>query len=388
MKEESIKTKILKRIPFIQYLKGIMKYDKIKKSIKEVDQYKEKQIEGTLTANNVNISKKKMLKKFILSDIKNKDVVHEYLNSKINIIKENFNYDYDGTKEVTLVCLVKDDKYRIQELLKYYRKLGIKRFVFLDNKSTDGTYELLYNQEEKDINLYLINDKYTTYRREAWLNLIYEHIGYEKWILCVDSDEFFSYIGQEKHTINEFATKLKNGRARCLLLDMYSKNYIFQENTNDVIENYCYFDTNTYYNVNTYKSNLILGGPRMRVFSTENQKMLCTVSKYPLFFYEEGDWQGCSHWQFPYKKNYSNEIIAVLKHYKFMFKDMEKYKKRIEEKNYASGSLEYKKYFEVLNENKKVTFYFENSEKLEDTSNLKNIIVSGKYRIKNIFDVE
>lgn len=374
------KNNILKKIKCFQIIDGIINFKHIKPILNYINNYELKIEDGYVNINDLN---KKALRYFVFSEPKNAEVTKFFLDSKIKIVNENFSFKEVNENEVILVCLVKDDYKKITQLIPYYRKLGIHYFCFIDNCSSDGTYEYLLNQ--LDVNLYLTEEKYSTQKREGWMNRIYNYIGYNKWILCIDSDELFTFINQEKNDISKLVKKLNYldvKRARCLLLDMYSKENLFSENTPNLFEKIKYFDSVGYETVESHRCFFINGGPRKRLFSNDKEILNCTVSKYPLFYFEKGDFQGSSHWSFPYKKN-GEELIGVIRHYKFMKDDFSKYKQRVIEKNYSNGSLEYQKYISVVENNKNISFYYSESNEYKNSNDLKKICVSNK----NIIDV-
>ena len=82
---------------------------------------------------------------------------------------------------VVLICVVKDDLVRIRKFMDHYHKLGVTHFVFVDNESTDGTYEFLLEQEDCDV--YECNQTYSSLRRVVWINKlisVYQIAGYCK----------------------------------------------------------------------------------------------------------------------------------------------------------------------------------------------------------------
>lgn len=378
---------LFSKVPFFQNFTNFHHRESVKEICAEISNYVPREKENYINIKNYGMLKD-ILKRFVKRESKHCEVVHEFLNSNIEICKEAYSFSDLVETDVIVVCVIRDDLKRLQEFIPYYRQLGVKHFAFLDNNSTDGTYEFL--EAQVDVNLYRTSDSYTTNRREGWLNCLYQHIGVNKWILCVDSDELFTYIGMEHHSISDFVLMLKEKkikRVRSIMIDMYSNKNIFEQEKGyqDSMQDYCYFDYDNYSEEKNFRSMLIFGGPRERVFSTNSQRFLCTLSKYPLFFYENGDFQGCSHWQFPYQKNYDPNIYAALRHYKFMNDDLEKYKERIIKGNYTSGSLEYKRYFEVLKENKTINFMCKESMKFEDSESFENIRIDSKHII-DLFD--
>lgn len=373
-----VKDAVIRKIPFLAQLNGLKNVKKTleisKKIKKSYDEYEKNENEITMTGEVKEIFKKSFIN-FIWAQSKDAEIAFSFLTSIIKPVKANIKIEEIGNKTPILICIVKDDLQRIEMSLNYYRKMGVKNFVYLDNMSTDGTFEYLLKQP--DIDLYKCETPYTTQNREAWINRIIAHYGFNHWYLCVDSDELFVYDKMEEINIDEYISKLgkKNRRVRALLLDMYSKEPIFKE-TENIQEYYSYFDGDTYKHKSTYKLEAVTGGPRQRVFF-ENSNKKFMLTKYPLFYFIKGDIQCGSHFQYPFSPNCGVPCTTALLHYKFLKSDLQKYMDRVKLGNYANGSEEYKKYIEIYNKGKNISLYNEKSIKYIDSQSLK--------KIKNIF---
>lgn len=331
--------------------------------------------------NDVYISKekfdiiKKSFKKMILSYPESFEIVKYFLEADLVYISKKINEKEIEKDSPILICVEKDDLNKIKEMFNHHKKLGIKQFVFIDNGSTDGTIEFLRKQDNVDI--IFAKTKYYTLAREAWINRVLCHYGYNKWYLVVDSDEMYNYINSEKINITEHIKRLERKgikRELAFMLDMYSKEGIF-ENTNNFIKDYNYFDTNTYVIQQFNKFIKISGGPRKRNFKESGKNRSFMLGKYPLFMFEKTDVQSNSHFMFPFYKNIDIDCTAVLMHYKFIGDDIEKYKKRIKEKNYYNNSSDYKVYIDNYEKKNFICFFYENSKKYEDSLSLKDISI-------------
>lgn len=275
-----------------------------------------------------------------------------------------------------LVSVVKNENNRIQSFMDHYRKIGIKHFAILDNNSIDGTREWLCQQ--KDCDVFYTEEQYSTHKREAWINRLLSHYGFNKWYLVVDSDEHFVFPECESKNINDlisFLKKNKYKRVRSLMLDMYPKENIMSQNTHfeniihdDFTSIYSYFDRNTYKVFKEDVGIMIKGGPRKRVFNLD-----VYLTKHPLFFLEEGDIQGHSHYQYPYIKNKDLPCFSVLMHYKFLNTDLNKYEQRVKEGNFYNGSEEYKTYLNLFKNESELSFYYDGSRKYNNSKSLSDI---------------
>lgn len=246
-------------------------------------------------------------------------------------------------EQITLICVVKNEHTRIVEFIQYYRQLGIGKFVFVDDKSTDGTKEFLEKQD--DVDLWTSDVAYSTTNRQAWIARLIDQYGFNRWYLVVDSDEFITYPNCENKPLTDIVSVMnRNGlkRAHCFLLDMYSKEGLFSSKNTRVTQTYTYFDKNGYVITDRVKLINISGGMRVRVFSFKS----FFLSKYPLFFAEPGFVPCNSHFSFPFANRKEVLNLGVLRHYKFSEEDRLKYRERVEKKNFYNGSEEYSIYLD------------------------------------------
>ena len=226
-----------------------------------------------------------------------------------------------------LVCAEKNDLKRIKPQIEYHRKIGIKHFAYIDNVSDDGTFEWL--REQPDVSLFSISEKYDNVVKNAWIRQITDYFGYEKWYLIVDSDEFFIYPGIEKIKINQYIDYLEKRKIKSTfspMIDMYAINS--DENTGqsddipeNFVENYRWFDTDSYKKENQLTRYRVTGGVRKRLKGMGN-----TVSKYSLIKLSQNMIIG-THENHPYKVNFETDgAIAFLLHYKVFLNDNTAYK--------------------------------------------------------------
>ncbi len=374
MNLKAYRNKIIRAIPFLCYLNIVTNISKLRDII---GLQKLKVKSGTLVVEN-EIDYKRVFLNFCLADCANIDVVKEFYLANITIGIEKFDRCNVKPEDPILVCIIKDDVLRIREFMHHYRSLGIKHFAFLDNGSTDGTKEYLMSQD--DVNLYLCGDTYSTFRREAWINRLYAYFGYKHWYVCVDSDELIIYDGCDKHNIVDAIKTIGRKRILALMIDMYPKGDVLNQASQEgnSFLRYRFYDRSSYYKKSSYRMEALYGGPRNRLFSTKDNGFNCRLTKYPITYYDKGDVQGCSHYSFPFKFNYSQTVSLVILHYKFFKSDINKYKERALKGNYSSGSLEYKVYLSRIEENRTMVFYnSEFSNELNSHNDLKKLCIKG-----------
>lgn len=279
----------------------------------------------------------------------------------------------DSHCPIVVLC-VKNDRSRIEMLVKHYRKLGVERFAMIDNGSDDGTYEWLLEQD--DIDVYRTADPYSSIVKETWINRIVSMYGFNRWYLLTDSDELVKYVGMETHPITDVVSYAEdNGydRLEALTLDMYSAQGLYApigENST-IEEEYCWMDTDSYEEepkqVGRETVKRLTGGPRKRKMNASPSLM-----KYPLVFFQPGTLSANAHFPFPYKQLNEVPCVLAIMHYKFLPEDQKEYMRRA-----AAGSGfglrggYYRDY--VRNVHHPETFMYEGSRKYVDSQSLVGI---------------
>lgn len=328
---------------------------------------------------NSRLWKHKFLRLLESKDDRCEELLDEFLHCDIRKISKN-KLIRKKIDSPILFCVIKNDIEKIPFFMEHYRSLGVEVFVFMDNDSTDGTKEYLCGQQ--DTIVYSSKQEYSSARRVAWLNRLIAMYGNNKWCLIVDSDEFVNYIGSEEHDLTEVINKAKQSnysRIQGFMLDMYSKEGLFQKNERDsFLAINRFFDKSSYQLKGSDKGLLIHGGPRKRIF--KNNMLL---SKCPLFYFGKNDIVANSHYMVPAASVRSCLVGVVLCHYKFVDNaDMTKIKEAVRKENYASNSEDYKKYLDVIQKEESLNFYNEReSVELMDSKCLSSI----KF-LKNFFE--
>lgn len=286
-----------------------------------------------------------------------------------------------ANRELPIVVLcVKNDLKRLQMLVRHYRNLGVERFAFLDNGSTDGTFEWM--QDQDDIDLFKTLDKYNCLVKEGWLNRVISYYGFGQWFILTDSDELFTYIGMEKHPLTDlirYAESEGIKRFKGINIDMYADAALFSLASSDLdIEKaYCWMDSDSYVEAPRRIGNSVItavtGGPRQRTMDVP-----CSVMKYPLVFFEKGTISANAHYQFPYSLIEASPCIVGILHYKFLDSDKKEFERRAKfdtgmSAGNAKTGIYYQQYVKVASENSNMTFMYSGSVKYENSESLKRI---------------
>lgn len=362
--------------------RGLIQFNKIKKLRKKIKQYKEKDVE--------NYSEwKRKLKKLSNYGEKYSEFIEEFINIEIHIEKESKYLSQNEDDNAIVVCVVKNDLMRIKLFLEYYRNLGVKSFLILDDSSDDGTKEFLLDQD--DVTVFSSSKGYTTVRRQVWINKMIAISGINKWYLVVDSDELLTYEDCESYKIKyliKYLNRQKLTRVKAVLLDMLCKDGLYSGSINeysDIPSNYNLF-SNKFYTEDTMYCECIKGGVRESLFYSKNTgkyNNIPVVSKYPLIFVTANDILINSHYSYPFKKNYNIPVKLGLLHYKFIPGDKEKYKERIKKGNFGKNSIQYKNY---LYNNYEVSYknIIKKLDKYENSSSLEHIDIIEKINWEKI----
>jgi hypothetical protein len=256
------------------------------------------------------------------------------------------------SSEIAAICLSRNDINILPEFLKHYRRLGVTRFIFLDDASTDGTKEFLLSEE--DVDVWTSSVRYIDAKRgKLWREALFNHYGLNRWYLNLDSDEFLFYDDCVRHSlfdVIEVLNELGVKRLPAPMIDMYPSNEgEFADGHPWMFSNL--FDTNGYDVTLTKRAISIEGGPRRRIFGEKNELM-----KYPLIYWDEACSLGVSiHQPLPYARNFS-PLWGALLHFKFFGDYRKKIETAVMDGQHFNGSAHYRNIAEVLRTNGKIDF--------------------------------
>ena len=269
-----------------------------------------------------------------------------------------------------LICVVNNEMEKLPLFFSHYRKMGIKRFVMIDNMSTDGTYEFLLKQ--RDVDLYSAKETFRGYLKEGWINQALAIYGYYHWYLVVDADELLVWPQMGEIPLKELIKICQEKREyspMAIMLDMYSRGQIFHNLTRNIYEEFSYCDQNTYYWIKNRETDILSGGPRERVFGSK-----VWLSKTPLFFLRPLDIFCCAHYMYPYMKNKRKKCPIVLLHYKFAYESSYSMMKEYIKKGVDENRIEESKIY--FGRNEAILFYEDSLQidKLEKLAEIECII--------------
>lgn len=297
-----------------------------------------------------------------------KNMIEHFCNRNVYLVKKTYEHKIPQDEPI-LICNVKNDLDRLRVLVEHHQKIGVKYFAFLDNMSTDGTFEWLQTQP---VDVFRVEEQYNSIVRSMWITKIASYYGFGRWFITIDSDELLVYDDFENKKIQDVILKFKESgieRGLGFMIDMYAKSSDLKKagNHRDIYNTYNLFDADGYYIKMGILGPRIHGGPRERYFGKA-----ALMTKYPLFYWRDGEINRY-HYIFPTEENKESKCYLGLLHYKFIDGDYEKIKKIVEDGNYASGSSLYKTYLEGISEGGEISFCYEGTRKFCESSDLLEI---------------
>ncbi len=140
---------------------------------------------------------------------------------------------------LTLLAILRNEMYFLPGFLAHYRNLGVEKFVFLNDRSDDDTFEFLARQPDATVvesgwsygDTFEIPD-YLSRRIKRprilylWRALLHDMFAPDDWALQVDLDEFICL--PEGTTFHDVVRRLEAEGARAawgVMLDVYPQNF-------------------------------------------------------------------------------------------------------------------------------------------------------------------
>lgn len=299
-----------------------------------------------------------------------KELYEEYINSAIFPVSIK---EISSKKGPIVISVVRNEVGIIRDFIDHYRRIGISRFVIIDNRSTDGTLEYLSRQA--DVDLYRTEADFTTVRKQAWISTLLDLYGRDgQWFVCVDADEQIVFDGMESgRDLSDLAAAMERAgirRVRGCLVDMYCERPLGHsslghpcDEARALVERYPFFDAAGY---EEYALPFLIareGGPRQRLFRSSADSFRPQLSKYPMFRIGPGELFINPHFLWPYELNFESDCFLGILHFKFLPGFAEKIDTAIAEGGYWENSLEYRCYKSIMSGNGHLTFIGENTER-------------------------
>ena len=252
--------------------------------------------------------------------------------------------------QITLMAVVRNEAIRLPFFLSYYRRLGVRRFLFIDNDSSDGTPDMLLR--ETDATVFRTSESFA--RGDggcAWRQIILDRYCTDRWVVFADADELLIWPGYEEQTLTDLIREMTAKAAEALfavMIDMYSDRpfgSIGYRAGDNPVDYFPFLDRLPYdlYNAGSFPFCHIRGGVRQRLIQTvpNHQVPPSTISKIPLLRWRRG--QGFVM---------NTHLLAVpmrlapmragLLHFKMLDDFPEKCRQEVERREYFDNAREYR----------------------------------------------
>ena len=271
-------------------------------------------------------------------------VINGFLDAGIERVKRGIHSD--DKDDITVICVEKNSMTYLPAFLSYYRRIGIKQFLFIDNGSTDDTFE--YLKGEEDVTLYSSRNPFDSYVKVGWILRAVQAEGLDRWYLRADMDEFLTWEGMEDSSVQELLSRMKQrGMAsiRVIMTDMYPAGGLMDPLSGEksFLDEYVYFDNGSSYNYDARKDR-IFGGMRSRTTGA-----YLRMDKYIFFRPADGQIPVNNHDLTGIGKEDERICRGVLRHFKFLPSERDRIAYLANEKNSGySNYKEIKKYGSIL----------------------------------------
>jgi hypothetical protein len=273
-----------------------------------------------------------------------------------------------------VLCHVRDEAQLLPHFLKHYRDIGVTRFAFVDNGSTDNTLAYLLDQGDCDVFQFI--GSFKNHRAGMiWKNLLLLTYLPSKWYFSADADEHAVYEGWPGISLDQFANRMSaKGRSAvtALMVDMYSDGPLVEariEPGASILGTCPYFDGGGYqiklpenWREEDFPRLSAYGGPVSRIFGRKGKHGW--MAKTPLIL-EPNIYFNDPHTVLPFGLNLSPVEIALL-HFRFSATVSQKIDRVLTSRQYSDGSIDdYENLRTRLDQDPGFSFFYSGSVKFQ-----------------------
>jgi glycosyltransferase involved in cell wall biosynthesis len=287
-------------------------------------------------------------------------------------------------RAILSVTCVYNEALRLPDFLRHYRELGVDRFAFIDNASTDGTRDYLL--EQPDVELYHTDASFSMATQGViWVNAVIREMGLGHWVLWVDADEQLVYDRCEERGLAELARALDRRGIRSLsaiMVDMYGDepadqcSYKVGQRLLDVCP---YFDSDSYVidrhpvepgrRFRRRRHPEVYGGPRVRALRAAGIQHRPQIWKTPFARWDRRTLYLDNHHLYPYRLNFS-PATACLLHFKLIDDLRPRAAHLVERGEHWNNATEYRQYLKVFGDGPGQSLMYEGSRRYEGSHSL------------------
>ncbi len=334
----------------------------------------------------------------------------------------------EAASEIRATLVARNEIVRLPRVLAHHRRLGVDRFLVVDDHSDDGSREFLLAQP--DVHVFIGAGRFAT-QKAVWREILLTEHCQDIWTVNIDADECLVYPGMEDLDLHEFCRFLDAEGSLGLyapMVDMYSREPLDQvqlHDDDDLLDAYPYFDT-AGYNLqfrtkrmgHTVPEWQLRGGPRERVYFEERNLGLALrrifirwyfdirrderpaiarlwgvggqldrlarkllpkgppeLGKIPLLRWDKalGIEQDLSGMHLLTPQIPISSCWGALLHFKHLPDYEHRVKEAVEKELYGQADDEYARYFEVLRQSQGLSYFSPSSRRFESAADLVDV---------------
>lgn len=260
--------------------------------------------------------------------------------------------------DILLFACLRNECFRMPFFVDYYRKLGVRHFLFVDNGSTDDF--MLWARQHADVSVWHTTASYKKSNfGMLWLNDLLRRFGTGHWNVVVDPDEFIVYPHHETRSLGALAAFLDEEKRACmhaLTLDAYSDRRISDtvlEDGQNPLEVCPFIDRDGYIGISGWGNGTwIRGGPRLRSQFRDCPHEAPALNKIPFIKWQRHfHYRNSTHDAYPLRLNkahppHSCSITGAILHFKFLASLEQKAAEELMRREHYAGGREYERYAE------------------------------------------
>jgi len=262
---------------------------------------------------------------------------------------------YDGPI-LALIC--RNERLRLPFYLDYYRSIGFRNIIVIDNESNDGSRD--YLQQQSDVTLFSLRfGTYYDLRYILYVNHVLSRFARNRWVLHADVDELLVHPQLEMYGIAHFCDIVDAKGLNSVwtpMIDMYPENCELPRqyhSGSSFLECSDRYDCLESYQLQEHIHRFDLrGGPRARLFCNRNLSEAPQCSKTSLFKWNKGVVFGGSPHLTSVGSVTKARVIAPLLHFKFLHDFSKRADVAVLENQHWNDAEEYRVYKECMDSQK------------------------------------